>query len=63
MSSDTFEANEAEWSLRAVDGGTELRYRIQVKLDLPVGQGMVNAQIAESMTRAVDRLESRLVVQ
>ena len=63
VSSDTFEANEAEWALRAVDGGTELRYRIQVKLDLPVGQGMVNAQIAESMTRAVDRLESRLVVQ
>jgi hypothetical protein len=60
VSSETFEQNEAEWSLRPVEGGTELRYRIRVSLDLPVGQGMVNAQISESMSRAVERLEARL---
>ena len=63
VSSDTFEANEVEWSLRSVDGGTELRYRIQVRLDLPVGQGMVNAQISDSMARAMERLESRLTTK
>ena len=60
VSSETFAENEAEWALRSVEGGTELRYRIRVRLDLPVGQGMVNAQIADSMSRAVERLESRL---
>lgn len=60
ISSDTFEHNEAEWSLHPVEGGTELRYRIRVSLDLPVGQGMVNAQISDSMSRAVERLEARL---
>ena len=60
VSSETFAENEAEWSLRPVEGGTELRYRIRVRLDLPVGQGMVNAQIADSMSRAVERLERRL---
>jgi hypothetical protein len=60
VSSETFEENEAEWVLRAVDGGTELRYRIQVRLDLPVGQRIVNAQIVDSMSRAVERLENRL---
>ena len=60
ISSDTFEHNEAEWSLRPVEGGTELRYRIRVSLALPVGQGMVNAQISESMTRAMEHLEGRL---
>jgi len=60
VSSDSFEENEAEWALRTVEGGTELRYRIQVRLDLPVGQGMVNAQIVRSMTQAMERLERRL---
>lgn len=60
VSSDTFEHNEAEWALHPVEGGTELRYRIRVSLDLPVGQGMVNSQISASMSRAMERLEERL---
>lgn len=60
VSSDSFADNESEWQLREVDGGTELNYRVRIRLNLPVGQKIVDSRIAQSMKRAVERLEERL---
>ncbi|MEL6342501.1 MAG: hypothetical protein AAFV53_05170 [Myxococcota bacterium] len=60
-SSEHFQDNESEWQLREVDGGTELRYRVRVRLsNMPVGQGLVNSRVAQSMKHAIERLEERL---
>ena len=61
VSSDDFTENEAYIELTEVEGGTEIWYRIRVKLDLPVGQSLVDSQIARSMRQAMESLEERLV--
>lgn len=61
VSSDDFEDNTSAIALREVDGGTEVDYRVRVRLrNVPVGQGLIDAQIAQSIQRAVERLEERV---
>ena len=59
-SSDTFVDNRAEWRLREVEGGTEVDYRVRVRLNLPVGQSLVDSQIAQTLKRTIEQLEERL---
>jgi hypothetical protein len=61
VSGDSFEDNTSSMRLRSVDGGTEVDFRIRVRLrNIPVGQGIIDAQIAQSIKRAVERLEERV---
>lgn len=61
ISSDDFAENHSSWRLREVEGGTEIDYRVRVRLNnIPVGQAMVDAQIAKSIQRAIERLEERV---
>jgi len=60
VESDSFTDNRSSWTLRPVEGGTEIDYRVRVRLNIPVGQSMIDAQIAQSLKRAIERLEERV---
>jgi hypothetical protein len=60
VSSDDFADNQSSWRLREVEGGTEIDYRVRVRLNLPVGQSIVDAKIAQSIKRAIEQLEERV---
>jgi len=60
VSGEGFEDNSSEWELREVEGGTELNYRVRVRMSLPVGQSLVNSRVAQTMKSAIERLEERL---
>lgn len=53
---DMMQEFQAEWSLRAVDGGTEVTFRIRTVLDIPVPTTIVRSGMASSVKATMTNL-------
>jgi hypothetical protein len=56
VQSDDFDAYETRWSLRPVDGGTEVTVRVHTEVDLPVPSSLVQSRQKKSVGEVLENL-------
>jgi len=56
VQSDDFDAYETKWSLREVDGGTEVTVRAYTEVDLPVPTSVVQSRQKKSLGEVLENL-------
>lgn len=56
VESEDFDAYETRWSLREVDGGTEVTVRVHTEVDLPVPDAIVQSRQKKSVGQVLENL-------
>lgn len=60
IASEDFEAMNASWQLHSTSEGVQVRYRLNVSLDLPIPRSLISGRQGRSMVTALERL-ARLI--